>query len=574
MINKNATILINHKLKKSLYAVLIILTVIISRLFYMQILLTHRYYHQSQKNFTRVETISSLRGNIFDASGKLLATNRPTTDIYWVGSGNRTLHENQLDYLQKLESVLGKPLLNNQQLISQIRYCERMHKKFLLAHDISFEQLSKIVEQFPKDQNIGITTHFTRCYPHQSLACHLLGYLGRIDVDFFGQMGLEKIFETDLKGQKGTKIKTINSIGRNLAETELQKALAGKDIYSTIDLSMQQIAESTFPADFKGTLIIMDPHDGAIKALVSRPSFDPALFLTPLNTQEWQAMQEQKPFLNRAFNASYPPGSIFKLITLAATLEHDIINVDDSWHCPGYVQFAHRKYWCHNRYGHGMVTTKQALAHSCNKPFFEIGKKLSIDLLADYANRFGLGQKTNIIFAEKSGLVPSTKWKREVKNEKWWPGETLSASIGQSYLLVTPIQVACMIGSIFTGSLVTPRVLQEEPVTKKDLALKQETRTFLKSAMRSVVTKGSCKKLKRIKNGKVYAKTSTAQVAALEKRKQGSAYLEHAWLAAYYEPENGKPFVLVTLLENAGTSALATSVALDFLIHYNNKLVD
>lgn len=569
MITNNATYGFHTKLKKTFIITGSILFIIIARLFYLQILLNHRYYHQSKKNFLRIETIPSIRGNIFDCTGKILVTNRPTTDIYWTGSGNSRLTNDHFEFLKKLETILTIPILENHSLLSTLNYAERQYKKILLAPDISYEQLSKIVEQFPDEKNISITTHFVRCYPYQSLACHLLGYLGRMDVDYLGKMGLEKIFEQELRGQKGSKIKTINSMGRKLAETELQKALAGKDIRSTIHLDIQTIAESVFPADYKGTLLVMDPHTGALKALVSRPSFDPALFLTPLDQQEWQSVQEQKPFLNRSFNASYPPGSIFKLVTLAATLEQNIINIEDTWHCPGYVKFAQRKYWCNNRYGHGMVNTKQALAHSCNKPFFEIGKKISIDLLADYAQKFGLGKKTNIIFAEKNGLVPSVKWKRETKNEKWWPGETLSAAIGQSYLLVTPIQVACMVGSIFTGFLVTPRILQDEPIIKKELDIKPETLFFLQRSMHSVVTKGTGKKLRNIKNARIYAKTSTAQVAALEKRHLGKAYFEHAWLASYYQPNQGDPLVLVILLENAGSAAVATTVAKDFLTKYS-----
>lgn len=571
MTTNNVSGHLNTKLKKTLSATIVVLLVIIVRLFYLQIILNNRYYHQSKKNFSRVETISSLRGNIFDCKGNILATNRPTTDIYWHGTGGYRLSTTQQELLEKLRLILNVSDTND--LTSSITYAERHYKKLLLASDISFEQLSKIVEQFPDEKNISITTHFIRCYPYESLACHLLGYLGRMNVDYLGKMGLEKIFEQELRGQKGTKIKTINSIGKNLAETELQKALAGKDLYATINLEIQKIAERVFPSDYKGTFIILDPHTGALRALVSRPSFDPALFLTSVDHAEWSNLQEQKPFLNRAFNASYPPGSIFKLVTLAATLEHNIINIDDTWNCCGFVPFAQRKYWCNNRYGHGTVTTKQALAHSCNKPFFEIGKKISIDLLADYAYRFGLGKKTNIIFAEKNGLVPSTTWKREVKHEKWWPGETLSASIGQSYLLVTPIQIACMIGSIFTGSLVTPRILEDEPIIQHPLDIKPETRSFLQRAMRSVVTKGTGKKLRQVKSARVYAKTSTAQVASLDKKQLGKAFFEHAWLASYYQPDHGAPLVLVVLLENAGSAALATQVARDFLVIYQNTVL-
>ena len=215
------------------------------------------------------------------------------------------------------------------------------------------------------------------------------------------------------------------SLGRHLAQRELKKALAGKDITTTLDIEIQQMVELILPEDVVGTCIIMDPIDGSLLALVSRPHFDPTVFLGSLEQDEWASLQDKKPFLNRAFNACYPPGSIFKLVTISAALEHKLIKSDSHWFCPGYVEFAQRRYWCSNKHGHGDLNTEQALAHSCNIPFFEIGKKISIDTLADYAHRFGLGQKTNIGFTEKEGLIPTSAWKKRVKGERWWPGETL-----------------------------------------------------------------------------------------------------------------------------------------------------
>ena len=153
-------------------------------------------------------------------------------------------------------------------------------------------------------------------------------------------------------------------------------------------------------------------------------------------------LAEKHPFLNRAFNACYPPGSLFKIVTLSAALENGYITPESYWFCNGLIEFAGREYHCSNKHGHGLLNTEQALAHSCNIMYFELAKRMNIDLLADYAHRYGLGLKTNVMFAEKEGLVPTNAWKRRVKKEKWWPGETLSAAIGQSYLLVTPLQIA------------------------------------------------------------------------------------------------------------------------------------
>ena len=309
-------------------------------------------------------------------------------------------------------------------------------------------------------------------------------------------------------------------------------------------------------------------------ALLSRPSFDPTVFLEPLDHAQWLLLQEKQPFLNRAFNACYQPGSIFKLVTTSAALEHNFIDPNNSWYCCGYVEFGQRQYGCANHNGHGWLTAEQSLAKSCNTMFFEIGKRISIDLLADYAHRFGLGRKTNMVFAEKEGLIPTSAWKKQVKHEKWWPGETLSAVIGQSYLLVTPIQVARMISAIFSGYLVYPRVLFEEPVIKEPLGIKQETRKFLQQSMLKVVESGGTgQQVGRLKNIKIYAKTSTAQTSSLDKRDLGNAYLEHGWFVAYFSYKDEKPMTLVILMENVGSARVATDVAKQFLFEYR-KLVD
>jgi len=205
--------------------------------------------------------------------------------------------------------------------------------------------------------------------------------------------------------------------------------------------------------------------------------------------------------------------------------------------------------------------------------FYEIGKKISIDTLAHYAYKFGLGQKTNLIFSEKEGIVPNKKWKEETKGEQWWPGETLSVAIGQSFLLTTPIQISRMIASIFTGYLVSPRILLNEPIQKKPLDLEPDTIDFLKKSMKSVVTKGTGRHISKVKDIIIYAKTSTAQISTFQKRKLSDIYLEHGWFVAHFQYKQNAPLVIVILVENAGTSQVATNIAKNFLIAYK-KLID
>lgn len=564
---------LNHKIRFAFFSLSIALLLVVVRLIQLQIILQHNYYTKSQKNFLRVETIAPLRGNILDRNNQLLATNRPTTNIYWQGTGKSKLTDEQYDCLYLLEIILGRALADDAAFLDDLKVAERRNQKYLIASDIPFEQLSQISEQLSDKKNIAITTHFKRFYPYKSFASHLLGYLSRMDMQMFGKMGLEKMFEETLKGQQGQKLKTINSMGAHLNEVEIKKAADGTSIQTTLDIELQHIVEKVFPEDFVGTFLIMDPYDGGLLALLSRPNFDPALFLEPMQEQDWHTLQEKQPFLNRAFNACYPPGSIFKLVSISALLEQNFITTETCWFCRGYSEFAGRQYWCNNHNGHGTLNAEQSLIHSCNILFYETAKKLPIDLLADYAHRFGLGQKTNIIFSEKEGLIPSSAWKKRVKGEKWWPGETLSVSIGQSYLLVTPIQVARMISAIFTGQLVTPRILLDEPVECTPMQIKAETRKFLQQSMQKVVHQGTGQRVKQVKDIKIYAKTSTAQTSGMEKHDLGGEYLEHGWFVCYFYYKNEKPLTVVILVEHASTSRVASEIAKNFLSEYK-KMID
>lgn len=560
---------LNNKIRYFFYFISIALAAILLNLFYLQIYLNEKMYKASEKNYTRIHKLSAPRGNIVDNENHLLVTNRPLTNLYWQGLGNRKLTDDQINILHSIEKILDKQLFDEEKLL-KIQFAEKYSKRFLLFSDLTLEQLGKVSEQFPNENNIFLETKFQRYYPHGALACHLLGYLGQIDEESIGKMGLEKIFEDKLKGESGTEVTTINSFGKNLGSSQIKRFTPGKTLRTTLNLHMQKIAEEAFPQNYKGTFIIMDPEDGSIRVLLSRPSFDPTTFLKPLNSQEWNEIQEQQPFLNRAFNAHYPPASVFKLISVSTALELGLINRESQWFCSGYINFGDRIWRCApKKNGHGAMTTIQAVAQSCNTFFFYIAKRIHIDNLSEYAKKFGLGQKTGIIFSEKSGVVPSTSWKLKNFGESWWPGETLNAVIGQGYLLVTPIQITRMVAGISTGYLVTPRFLEEEIVIKKQIELKKETFEFLRQSMKKVVTEGTCRRIGVIKDINAYAKTGTAQTCILEKEEEGkNQYLSHAWFVSNFCYKNEKPLTMVIFLEHAGSSSVAITAAREFMIKY------
>ncbi len=559
--------LVAAKLRRFARALLILTLIIIVRLFYLQVETGHTFAALSTRNFTRTEAITCPRGSIFDATGSILATNRPIINVYWHGTGNRQLSPAQKEALQAACKLVGRDA-DDEILWQKIGAAERRNQKHLLARDLSFEQLSLLAEQLGDNVNISMQTDFKRYYPHESVAAHIVGYLTQMASGHAGRMGLEKLLEPTLHGSQGTVLHTINSFGRHLHEEQIEQVMRGNDIYTTLDLPLQLLAERLFPTEYAGCMLIMNPRHGDIKAIVSRPTFDPSMFLDPINQQTWQELLETQPFLNRCFDASYPPASIFKLVTVSAALEEGLITPDTQVVCKGFVISGDRKMYCARRYGHGPLSVQESLAKSCNILFYEIAQHMKIDTLAEYAFRYGLGVKTDMLFPENAGLVPTADWKRQTKGERWWPGETLSAAIGQSYLLTSPIQIACMIGSIFEGYLVTPRVLMNESYGRTPLHISRPTREFLQQSMKCVIKQGTGRRIGSIEDLNVYAKTGTAQTSSWSKRTHGKEFLEHVWFVTYFYYLDHEPLVMVILLEHAGNARDVLTLAKKFLLEY------
>ncbi len=531
-------------------------------LFHLQIQHMQLFFNLSQKNFLRQEKVACPRGNIIDINGTILATNRPVYTVYWQGTGEKHLTQTQQQLITTLISLFELP----HSFMAQVRSSEHKCTRILVAADITFDQLTCLLEKFPHEKNIFLEKSYKRCYPYKDLACHIVGYLG-LDPESTGKMGLELQCNKVLKGQSGKIIKIINSIGRHIDAHTVYSGLAGKTLQTTLDLELQQIAEEVFPQEYEGCCLSMDDQ-GGLEVLLSRPTFDPSMFLRSISEPEWHHLQEKKGFINRAFSACYPPASLFKLVTLSAALETGLILTSQRWHCIGHTEFKGRNYHCNNRSGHGIVSTEQALAHSCNIPFYDIGKRIKIDTLAEYANRLGLGVKTGLLLPEKTGLIPTRAWKKRVKKEAWWPGETLSAAIGQSSLLVTPIQVATMISALSTGYKVRPRILVEEPVVREPLDLDASVLSFLQQCLTSVIKQGTATHLKHLNNFKISGKTGTAQTCSLEKQTLAKRHLHHGYFVAHFQYKKEKPRTLMIFVEHAGSSLVALRIAQRFLTKF------
>lgn len=502
--------------------------VIGGRLLYLQIALAHYFTSKCEKNFTRSENVKPARGDILDSTGNLIATNQPVVNVCWRGTGNRRLTEEQKQTVLQLLTIITSNK-SADEMIQMISGTERRYGELVLAHDINHEQLSRIEELLGTHPNVLLKTGFRRYYPHGTHASHILGYLNQQDGQTTGRYGLERQMDAVLKGESGLVTHTINSRGKRIAQLQIIPDQTGATVQTTLNMKLQALCENVFPPGKSGSIIMMNPNDGAIHALLSHPNFDPNLFLRPIAPSAWELMQQECPFINRALGACYPPGSIFNLITISAALEQGLIKPNDTWQCIGYNTVGQRKYWCHKHDGHGEISITQAVALSCNTLFFEFGKQLDIDLLAQYARIFGIGTPTRIVLPESTGLMPTTQWKETVKHEQWWPGETLSVTIGQSFVLTTPMQVARMIGGICTGQLVKPRILTDEAVEHEALALQPKTIKFLKRSMRKVIRHDTDHRTSRMLDIELYTKTSTTQLSSMREQSDNEK-TSRAWL--------------------------------------------
>ncbi len=547
------------------------LCILLVRLFFLWYWYSLTCSALSEKNYTKFSVVKPIRGSLVDVQGRPLATNEMLFDLYW-----SLLEEKQYqkqDYEREVEKLisLGVEQINVAQLIK----AGEQKQKLLLQSNLSFEHFLSLSEKIAGMKNIHVVPRTERVYPYRSMASHLLGYVQKKEEEFEGVSGLERILQTELEGVPGQKKQHVNARGRVMREEQTEQARSGKEVRLTIDLDLQKIVEQVFTQEQTGAVVIVDPYDGAIKALVSYPNFDPNRFLHPLSPEEWESdFQQQSPLLNRATQGLYPAASLFKLVTFAAGLEEGLITTDTLFECKGHHTYCGRKYYCQRYWGHGVLNAQDALAYSCNIPCYLIAEELDIDVLAWYAREMGLGSKTGLFLPERSGLMPTKAWKQAVKQESWWRGETLSASIGQSFIMVTPLQVACMLGAIFTGYRVRPRILVEEPIEKYPTVLSDATRFFLQESMALGVQKGTSRRLSFYNQFTIFAKTGTAQVSNLRTKKEKCmrSQFEHGWSALYFSYKNQDPYVLVVLVEHAGSARVAVEVAQKILRHYGEAM--
>ncbi|NGZ10405.1 MAG: penicillin-binding protein 2 [Nitrospira sp. LK70] len=562
------------------------------RLWHLQIREGPYYRDLSENNRTRLVLLEPARGLIYDRHGVLLANNVPSFSLYV------TLEDvkDREALIQQLTDLLGlDPTIVRKKMTAKgSKLLPRKIKDHMTLRDAT------LVESHRLDMpGVMIQVESQRNYPGGVTAAHLLGYVGEISADqlekpefidlhqgsIVGQYGVEKSYDRHVRGTAGQKSVEVDALGHEKKASVVERPQAGNDLYLTIDVRLQKVAEDLLGQE-QGAIVALDPNSGDVLAMASRPGFDPNVLSRELTAKQWVEIvqDEGRPLNNRASQGQYPPGSTFKIPMAVAALETKTMLPSSTVYCNGGYQFGKRLYHDWKASGHGYVNLHNALVHSCDVYFYTIGQRMGIDVIAEFGKDFGLGKATGVeLPSERSGIMPSTAWKQKAKNEQWLPGETISAAIGQGYVTVTPLQMASLIGTVANDGInYRPRLvlavmdrtsgnLQELPaVPRGKINAKPDTFRIIKDALAEVVTKGTATKAKS-SMVTIGGKTGTAQVAALRTGPEENIpkkFRDHAWFVAFAPVESPKIAVAVLAEHMGHGGATAAPLAKEIIETY------
>lgn len=544
----------------------LLFSVLLFSCFYLQVIRGNYFKARSEKNRIRIISHPPSRGIIFDKNGKILAGNIPSFSISLIQEG---LSKEEIeDTLLKVSSII--PFDKNNAYKNLKEKSLYPFEPVIIIDNISKDDALKISSMSFDIPGLIIQATPRRYYPNSELASHVLGYVGPITREEFREMegysiddkigknGIEREYENFLNGKRGGDIIETNVSGRMVRTLGKEEAISGCNLYLTIDKELQEIAEKALYKN--GAIIALSPKTGEIFALVSKPNFNPNVFLKPLLRKDVQGiiLNPSYPLANRAIQFRYPPGSLFKIIDAYVSLEEGIIKGDEYIECKGRLDVGNRKFSCFRREQHGNVNLISAISRSCNIYFYQLGLKIGEKGLVQAAKLFGLSDKTGIDLPyEIKGKIPSSSWKEWIFKTRWFAGDTINLSIGQGYLLVTPLEMAlamCAIanfGFIFKPYIVKyieypdGKKIMKKPILKKRLKMSYQNKKILDRALEETVVSGTGRGA-YIPDIRIAGKTGTAQ------NPQGK---DHAWFICY-APVNDPSIVVAVLIEHGGQGGI------------------
>ncbi len=539
-------------------------TIVGGSYWYTQAVKGAEYRALAENNRLREQRLPAPRGLILDRHGRSMVENVPSYRLL-IDRSRTSDVEASLAFAAR---TLDLPLADLDEALQRGRGRSEIFP-VLLAADLTFSQVARIEASGLEHPEFEVDVQLRRFYRLGDQAAHVLGYIGEANQqaldrrpelssgDQVGIKGAESTYDSRLRGEDGSRVIVVDSRGRVMEEHQNHPARHGVNLQLTLDLQLQQEAERYFE-DRVGSVVAMDPRTGEILAMVSAPSFNPNSFARGIAAREWRELLESPndPLQNRALQNSHSPGSIFKIVTAVAALEEGIVTPADTFTCNGSAQIYNHRFRCWKAGGHGTVNLHEALKHSCNVYFYQVGQRLGIDRISEYARRLGLGSATGIdLEGEKDGLVPDRQWSLRQRKTMWFPGETISVSIGQGPLLVTPLQVAVMMSAVANGgSLVTPRLVMSDIEAVRPLGVSDRTMSVVREALAAVVEAGTARAA-AVPGLRVAGKTATAQVVNQATRIDSEdleyRFRDHAWFASF-APMEAPELVVVVFVEHGG----------------------
>lgn len=549
--------------------ILLLFCIFALRFWYLQIHKGEYFSEQARNNQLRQDSLYAPRGLIRDRNGELLAVNEPAYALGIVREDCKDLDAT----LKTVSQWTGVDLAKLKKVFKKSRRRVKPFEPLILVPNLTFEQVAVIEANSLHWPGLEVVVRPRRKYLQGPLLSHVLGYVSEVDEaelendselavgDYVGKQGLEYVLEKRFRGVKGRRQSEVDATGRRLKQRILNPPAAGEDIDLSIDLGLQELGGKLLEGK-AGAVVVMNPDNGQILAFVSAPSYDNNAFTDGLSQKEWVALRDdpRTPLQNRVIQSVYPPGSVFKMTIAGAGLYYGMVKPEDTVYCPGHMQLGKYVFRCWKKGGHGETGLEKSLVESCDVYYYKLGKKLGVDRMSEYALAAGYGKPTGIALPhEKSGLIPTRKWKKRRYGEIWHPGENLNFSIGQGYTLVTPLQVARSISSLINGGrLLRPQLLAGEPAEEQGvLPINEKQREIIRNAMIETVDgpRGTARRL-RMKGVVVGGKTGTAQVVKLtdelKKMKDEDIpykYRDHAWMASFAE-KGTERYVVVCMVEH------------------------
>ncbi len=593
-----------QRISGALVCVLAAFLILLARLYYLQIIEGPGLRQRSQDNWFRLQSVPPMRGLILDRSGVLLVDNRPRFDVSILSREAKDPKE----VVRKLAELLNIP---GETLLAKLVEARGTpsFKPILLSRDISRDAVATVEAHKLELPGIVITVEPIRDYVEGERASHLIGYLSEISPeelqsaafpdnsvgDFIGKFGVEKAYELYFHGKRGIRHVEVNALGQLTRVLKTEEARPGKNIYLTLDIRLQRIAESLL-AGKVGTALAMDPSNGDILAMGVSPAFDPNAFVEGMTYESWNELvsNQFRPLENKAIQGQYPPGSIYKIVAAIAGLEEGVITEHGKLFCPGSYKYGNRTFRCWKRRGHGFMNATEALAQSCDVYFYQVGERLGVDRLAKYAEACGLGSPTGInLDREARGLVPSKGWKLDRLGVPWQGGETLSVVIGQGFNLVTPIQMLGLISAVANGGIrYKPLVIRriefpgglpvktQAPVSLGRLPASENTLRIVKKGLMDAVNKPTGTGwIARIAGVDVAGKTGTAQVVRMAEDDEDEPieskllrHRDHGWFIAFAPAEEPRIAVAVLIEHGGHGSTAAGPIAREMIKTYLEDL--